>query len=547
MTSTKTVTIGLILMVILATSIILTFNNEVQFKITKTSSSFYILENSNWVLAGSESNQLYNGTTLVTSISSQSSVKQETNGDNIKITRNTNYSNGATIIDTYLFNGANSNIELFPISHTIEILNANGLEYRYNLKDIVSTKVGSNLQSPQSFERRMKVEYDNSFKSNKLNAKSMVIKYDINSNYKVYNIRLFDPINVYNYCYQEFANISTACGGLSTGSYTGDGSLDFSPMYDGDWNTYITALPTESIVYINYTKPLGVNINNSYWIVKYNYQDATSFLIPRDCQLNSNNVLMLRFSIRQSVGGPTYKYVRGECHDEAANDWPVIFEDNPVNGIVYEEAMNWSIGKANVTINYPINNTIYNSYISRINFTTNYIGLINCSYNLGGQNVSFNCSRNITNLTSNYGNNNWTIYISDGIDNLSQSVTFTQNYPEVPITYSNGIGALIFKPNSRFDQRLWPSNQTYSKGVYNLTNTINRPYTSIWMNVSNTLPTWQFQCNNGTSGNWTNINNNLTQVHSSLNVNRSQMIWCRVNLNNATTAWNFNVTFEGRI
>ena len=48
-------------------------------------------------------------------------------------------------------------------------------------------------------------------------------------------------------CYQETANVSTACGGLSTGSYSDN---------------------TTSIFYINYTKP-SQTTNSSLWQVKH--------------------------------------------------------------------------------------------------------------------------------------------------------------------------------------------------------------------------------------------------------------------------------------
>lgn len=71
-------------------------------------------------------------------------------------------------------------------------------------------------------------------------------------------------------CYQEFANQSTSCGGLSNGSYTTSGNWFYnnpSFLYDGDWSTFdysTSAFPNPSSMYSTYYKPAGAN-NRSVW------------------------------------------------------------------------------------------------------------------------------------------------------------------------------------------------------------------------------------------------------------------------------------------
>ena len=75
------------------------------------------------------------------------------------------------------------------------------------------------------------------------------------------------------WCFQETANISTSCGGLSTGTYrfTGDWSNTVH-LFDGLYNTQGTSLTDSSFFYINYSKPHGVSqsptyTNNTLWQV----------------------------------------------------------------------------------------------------------------------------------------------------------------------------------------------------------------------------------------------------------------------------------------
>jgi len=57
------------------------------------------------------------------------------------------------------------------------------------------------------------------------------------------------------WCYQETANVSTACGGVTTGNYNYVGNPDF---------------PWDMTFYINYTKPATAN-NSSLWQVKHGW------------------------------------------------------------------------------------------------------------------------------------------------------------------------------------------------------------------------------------------------------------------------------------
>ena len=116
-------------------------------------------------------------------------------------------------------------------------------------------------------------------------------------------------------CYQEFANVATACGGLGTGSYSFEGSwTNGGNVYDGDWGTSATGVTAySSWYYADYTIPSGttdvkslVKSGNYYelqcshtpgsWTTyKSTHTGTADFTIPPACW-NGKTVLQLRFT-----------------------------------------------------------------------------------------------------------------------------------------------------------------------------------------------------------------------------------------------------------
>jgi hypothetical protein len=66
-----------------------------------------------------------------------------------------------------------------------------------------------------------------------------------------------------NLCYQETANISTSCGGLSTGTYRFEGDcLNTNQFYDGDWSTGNHGGPGASDCYYYENYSILTNFDN---------------------------------------------------------------------------------------------------------------------------------------------------------------------------------------------------------------------------------------------------------------------------------------------
>jgi len=188
----------------------------------------------------------------------------------------------------------------------------------------------------------------------------------------------------YSWCYQEFANVSTACGGLNTGIYGGDLSDNF--WYDGNWSTY-SAYYT---YYVNYTKPQNSNGNSSIMFKYDNPLGIQNFSIPSDCWEYSSEKLTFYIQHDTTPSVTTNLY----CYN--SSNWKMIV--HVAGGIVYEEAMIWNIGD---TLTYSASNSSGNATTFNVTITgLPQTGIYNYSWFTYGNGTSHNY--NLSNLQSYY-------------------------------------------------------------------------------------------------------------------------------------------------
>jgi len=190
-------------------------------------------------------------------------------------------------------------------------------------------------------------------------------------------------------CYQEFANVSTSCGGLATGIYNCLGDWDATQIcalsYDGVLITYGSYIPPpdgNASLFINYSKPINA-LSSSLWQVKVSNPGVelfTNISIPTNCW----NQDILQFKIVSyyftATGG-----VNGSCWD--GSNWIELF-DNLGSGYayseVYEEAMWW---------NMPIKNGSIETITANESLSPgNYTWYVNCT---DGTNVNQSDTRGI--------------------------------------------------------------------------------------------------------------------------------------------------------
>ena len=109
-----------------------------------------------------------------------------------------------------MFDGGTKNVELFPISHTIKIINAKNAQTElnkntefilvYEVKDLLySDETINGISSPQEFGHKMKIEweegnyYSKIYKYSGKDEGKLTIKYRIDSNDFEKDVKLFDP------------------------------------------------------------------------------------------------------------------------------------------------------------------------------------------------------------------------------------------------------------------------------------------------------------------------------------------------------------------
>ncbi|MDP2671963.1 MAG: hypothetical protein Q8O68_00450, partial [Candidatus Daviesbacteria bacterium] len=199
---------GTLLIILVSVSLTsIYFGENARIDVGKDKTSFFVNEDSSWVISGVEYNKLYNGSKLLSKISSKTAVQTEIDNSSnlVTITRTTPYSSGGLVVDTYIFDGKIDNIKLFPISHQVEIYNVTGCGsnqciYQYEVRNLLYDGVSRVAYSPESFGRNMVVEWQDGYYSAKVFQQKrfdkLIIRYRINNSYESFYVRLFDPVPV---------------------------------------------------------------------------------------------------------------------------------------------------------------------------------------------------------------------------------------------------------------------------------------------------------------------------------------------------------------
>lgn len=154
------------------------------------------------------------------------------------------------------------------------------------------------------------------------------------------------------YCYQEFANTSSLCGGIGTGKYNFTGAwTDAGLVIDGDYATEggAAALGGVATLLINYTKPGNVT-NLSLWQVKDNGGTFNLSINNSNCWTSYNNKLVLRVNSTNPVAT---QEVNWACYN--STNWILLRQRTGVVGAdadVYEEGVYWA-SLVNTSCIYP--------------------------------------------------------------------------------------------------------------------------------------------------------------------------------------------------
>ena len=153
------------------------------------------------------------------------------------------------------------------------------------------------------------------------------------------------------WCYQESANTSTTCGGLSSGDYTNSsGWLNISLFRDENWTTYSTyngANGTTGYFSINYTKPSNA-LSSSLLTIKRAVA-INNYSIDSNCWgQNATEIHLRGIVINNSEGAGTNYW---QCYNGS------MFINTTVSQsglLLYEEAVVWKLSSDAV-----LNGTLY--------------------------------------------------------------------------------------------------------------------------------------------------------------------------------------------
>ena len=189
--------VGFLLVTILVSITYVQLGKDVKIRVDKDKTTIYVYEN-RWVVGAREYNSLFDGTSKMNR--RLSSLNVSTIIDDIEktttIIRRTGYIRGPVIVDTYFFDGKINDIERTPVFHKIEIFNASGFFFRYEVRDLTYSGLAYALNGETilNFGRNIKIELNPGYRWARV-YKSGIVKaqYDINSDYEVFYFVLVDP------------------------------------------------------------------------------------------------------------------------------------------------------------------------------------------------------------------------------------------------------------------------------------------------------------------------------------------------------------------
>ncbi len=296
--------IGVLILVILMTGIIyITLPGKVKIRVDEDKSTLYVLnENNRWVVGGREYSKLLDGTKRLYRDASHISIWNYTDfADNTtEIFRRTPYKRGPSIVETWSFDGKLTDIDQVPTGHKIEIYNGKGYFYRYEVRDLTYSGPTFKLDGNQiimGFERNIKVTWWPGYRLGWVyKTGSMYVKSEkLDSDYEVFNVRLFDPNNLYldgvdanrSYEYGETVNLTTDQARISI--Y--DNTFRYLEMALSSFFYNLTLIrnnrfnddTTSKSVASGGTGTIGLSSDNEYYNASINISGSSS---PTDAIIN---------------------------------------------------------------------------------------------------------------------------------------------------------------------------------------------------------------------------------------------------------------------
>ena len=204
MVDKKILTIGFLIVTLLA-SVIYIQMNAVKIRVDSDAATFYAKDLNVYgvpfgffKVAGREFTSVFDGTSKMNRRSSGIVVSSfiDNVSNTVLIKRVTPYIRGPVVKESWFFNGSVSDVGVFPIYHKVEVFNASGFFFRYEVRDLTYDGLTEKLfGTNMSFGKNMKVTWQDGFRwAWVYKAGILKVQYGIPSDYEVFNVRLFDPV-----------------------------------------------------------------------------------------------------------------------------------------------------------------------------------------------------------------------------------------------------------------------------------------------------------------------------------------------------------------
>lgn len=295
------------------------------------------------------------------------------------------------------------------------------------------------------------------------------------------------------WCYQETANESTTCGGLSSGKF--DSPSNYTNAIDGNWSTYVSSPFNMTI---NYTKP-NMNLNISIWQVYYG-ESRYNITINSSCD---QDPIQLRVNVPLQPKSAHYY----QCWNDT--DWLTLHSVSSTQ--FYDEAMYWNMSnktvvsvskKVNAT-NHPIcGYTVYFNDTSN-NWNQTDIFLINVINTLPEQ-PTLNYPSDQYIVSTNY---TWLNYSSTDVDNDTITYYIYSDTNTNPITLVYNGTATGFNYSGFIDNSTYYWKVKAGDGTDNTSNSSIRSFTVSLTSPAINLDSYE---NNTYESTTTNIYINFT-------------------------------------
>ena len=356
MSAARTISIGAGIMATLMVGVILLqFGSEVRVSVENTRTQLFYNESGEFKLLAREYSELYNGSRKLSPQLVRISTHETDHSMNI--IREYHYANGALLRDHYFFSGDVDDIQLFPLSHTVELFNAAGLQYRYRATDVKGIPFTTYTDRHVLQFGRVKFFIDDRAQSIKTTKSGTVtVKWHARESYERFSIRMVDPDPADTVVWGCDFNNGSVCGiiGLGAGAQqniSGDGIVNATSTYQ-TWtipynHSTLSYFRVVFDAYMNTTQNMKVRTNenisttaNQHWLIDVNsgqqrfrpepgYSPAVQLSYGRHIFNFSTNKTSLNYMLNTSNGTMSYvnstdfpgSYIRIET---GQNNSPVV-------------------------------------------------------------------------------------------------------------------------------------------------------------------------------------------------------------------------------